>query len=251
MNSSRWFVNGQCSSPRLRLYCFSHAGGDAASYLGWQAALAPDIEIWGVRLPGRGSRFHEAPYRSLDDAVAAITPLIDAASAGIPYAFFGHSLGALTAFEVARSLRRQRLSEPTALIVSGADAPDTREPRPRLSALGNDALLDALTAFNGISADLLAQRELMELCLPTTRADFEMVETYRYTPDEPLAIPIDVFAGRTDTHINADRVLAWRNQTSTSCTVQWFDGDHFFIDAERDRVLPRLRDILDYQMPVR
>ncbi|EJK79839.1 thioesterase II family protein [Rhizobium sp. AP16] len=249
MSSSRWFVNGQCSSPRLRLYCFSHAGGDAASYLGWQAALAPDIEISGIRLPGRGSRFHEAPYRSLDDAVAAVTPVIAAASASIRFAFFGHSLGALMAFEVARSLRRQQLSEPTALIVSGADAPDTRDPRRRLSALGDDALLDALTAFNGIPADLLGQRELMELCLPTTRADFEMVETYRYVPDEPLAIPIDVLAGRTDTHIRLDQVATWKNQTSASCTVEWFDGDHFFIDAERDQVLPHLRGILDCRTP--
>ncbi|MQB40473.1 alpha/beta fold hydrolase [Rhizobium sp. ICMP 5592] len=251
MSSSRWFVNGHCSTPRLRLYCFSHAGGDAATYLGWQAALAPDVEVWGVRLPGRGSRFHETAYRSLDDAVAAVTPVIAAASTGIRYAFFGHSLGALMAFEVARSLRRQQLSEPIALIVSGADAPDTRDPRRRLSLLGDDALLDALTAFNGIPADLLDQRELMELCLPTTRADFEMVETYRYMPDEPLAIPIDVFAGKTDTHIRLDQVATWKNQTSASCTVEWFDGDHFFIDAERDRVLSRLRDILDCRTPAR
>jgi medium-chain acyl-[acyl-carrier-protein] hydrolase len=175
--------------------------------------------------------------------------VIAVASAGIRYAFFGHSLGALMAFEVARSLRRQQLSEPIALIVSGAEAPDTRDPRRRLSLLGDDALLDALTAFNGIPADLLDQRELMELCLPTTRADFEMVETYRYVPDEPLAIPIDVFAGKTDTHIHLDRVATWKNQTSAPCTVEWFDGDHFFIDAQRDRVLSRLRDILDCRTP--
>jgi medium-chain acyl-[acyl-carrier-protein] hydrolase len=244
MNSSRWFVNGQSSVHRLRLYCFSHAGGDAASYLEWQTALSPDVEVWGVRLPGRGSRFIEAPYRTLDEAVAAVTPVIDAASAGIDYAFFGHSLGALMAFEVARSLQRLHLRQPAMLIVSGSDAPDVRDAPHRFSILDDDALLDALAAFNGVPADLLTQRDLMRLCLPTTRADFEMVETYQYVPSELLKIPIRVLAGTADTHIRMDQLTAWKRQTSASCAVKCFDGDHFFIESRRHEVLSHLKRIL-------
>lgn len=231
-----WILRQPRPAPRLRLYCFSYAGGNAATYLPWQAELDAGIEVCAIQLPGRGARIAEAPYTSLAALVAALAPLVCARNT-LPFAFFGHSLGGLLAFEVARYSQRHALPMPEHLFASGCDAPQYRSPPKRMHALPDAELIESLRGYNGTPPEVLAHRELMELLLPTIRADFSLAENYRYDPGAPLAIPITVLSGREDDHVDPGLVDQWQRETTAGCRIEWFDGDHFFINAQRGAVL--------------
>lgn len=240
MESNRWLVRGHCPERRLRLFCFSYAGGDAAAFHPWQADLAPEVQVCAVRLPGRGSRFCEAPYTSL----AALVPVIAAevtADRSTPFWFLGHSMGALLAFEVARYLAARDLPQPVGLIVSGCEAPGQRRPERLRADLDDDALIEVLGEFNGVPAEVLQHRELMKMLLPTVRADLTMVETYAYASGARLGMPIEVLAGTADPHVDSGAIVGWADETTGACSVHWFNGDHFFINSERDAVIRHVR----------
>lgn len=234
--SPSWIVRQSGPQRRLRLYCFSYAGGSAAAYLPWQSDLDPAIEVCAVQLPGRGARMAETPYSSLPALVAALGQVIRAGSA-LPFAFFGHSLGALVAFELARFCQRQALPTPEHLFVSGCEAPQYRSAPKNLHQLPHDELVASLRSYNGTPQEVLDHRELMELLLPTIRADFALVDNYRYQPGALLAMPLTVLAGRGDDHVEPGQVEQWRLETTAGCRVQWFDGDHFFINSQQRAVL--------------
>lgn len=223
-------------AARVRLYCFAYAGGSAASFLDWPAAMHPDVEVCAIQMPGRGSRFKEAPITSVPELVAALGQAL-APTDALPTVFFGHSLGALVAFELARHWARQGLAAPHGLIVSGSRAPAMRhDPSRKLHLLDDEALIAALGDYNGTPPELLAHTQLMELLLPTIRADFALAERYVYA-EAPLDLPIAVFSGRSDEFITEVQVEGWRRETRGPCDVHWFDGDHFFIHPLRDAVI--------------
>jgi surfactin synthase thioesterase subunit len=220
----------------MRLICFSYAGGSGAVYLRWQPSLPPAVEIVGIQLPGRGSRLAETPYRSMSMLVAELAAEI-AALDDLPFAFFGHSLGALIAFEVARYQQQRELTIPRRLIVSGCDAPRFRSPVRNLHELEGEAFIEALAQYNGTPPELLAHKELMSLVAPAIRADFFMATTYDYRPGPLLPMPVTVLAGRDDADLNLGEVGSWKLETSGPCDVHWFDGDHFFLNTSQDEVL--------------
>jgi len=221
---------------RLRLYCFAYAGGNANIYAGWQHQIDADIEICAVQLPGRGARFGEPALSSMPVVVKAIAEAI-VGQQKQPFAFFGHSLGALLAFEVARYLRGHYLPQPVHLFVSGCAAPQDRSRSRHLHALPDDELLQELKEYNGTPPEIIANRALMDLILPTLRADFMLAEVYTYRAAPRLAMPITVFSGRADPHISETQAQSWAKETSASCDVTFFDGDHFFINHERQAIL--------------
>jgi surfactin synthase thioesterase subunit len=235
MHTSSWFIRQPGNRPRFRLFCFANAGGSAAPYLAWQTAL-PEIEVCAVQLPGRGPRLAEAPIRSFAQLVETLAALI-AREDDLPFAFFGHSLGGLLAFELARHLRRYHFAPPEHVFVSASNPPQCRPPGKRLHELDDDALIEALREYNGTPPDALADRELMALLLPAIRADFALVENYAYREDVPLDIALTVLAGTRDKHLVADRLCRWQAETSEACTLRWFEGDHFFLHAQQQAVL--------------
>jgi medium-chain acyl-[acyl-carrier-protein] hydrolase len=208
--------------------------------MAWQKALEPDIEVCAVQLPGRGTRMGEKLYDAMPPLIADIAQVIKQQDQ-MPFAFFGHSLGGMVAFELARYCKQYYLPMPVGLFVSGCDAPQHRSPCKNLHKLPDDELIEALKDYNGTPPELLEHRELMELVLPTIRADFSIGETYRYLPSLPLQIPITVLAGKLDDHILHDEVIEWRKETTADCRVHWFEGDHFFINDEQKDVLDRLK----------
>ncbi len=236
------------SARRFRLFCFSYAGGSAAPYLAWQAALPPSIEVCAVQLPGRGPRLLEKPLRSMFQLVEVLAPII-AREADLPFAFFGHSLGGLLAFELARHCRRHWLPMPEHLFVSASSAPGQRRNPKRLHTLDDHALIEALREYNGTPPAALADRELMELLLPAIRADFAVVENYAYGEGAPLDIPISVLAGRQDNHVAPGSLQGWQGETTATCTTHWFDGDHFFIHAQQRAVIDCIRAGLTVPQP--
>jgi surfactin synthase thioesterase subunit len=240
MKSSHWLIRSPQASRKLRLYCFSYAGGGANAFSSWQADFGPDIEICAIELPGRGMRMAEAPFTSLPNLIVSLAKIIAAENAA-PFAFFGHSLGGLVAFELTRFCARNALPMPTRLIVSGTDAPQSRSPSKNLHKMPNDELIEALGGYNGTPPEVLENRELMELVLPTIRADFSLAENYEYKIGLPLSLPIVVFAGKLDDHLSLEQVAAWQKETSNECQVHWFEGDHFYINTEKELLIECLK----------
>ncbi|WP_158301254.1 thioesterase II family protein [Janthinobacterium sp. BJB426] len=242
-----WLVRGQPHATRaLRLYCFGHAGASAAAFRAWQARLEPSIEVCAIELPGHGRRMAEAPQDQLLPLAGELTQALarELRATPRPYALFGHSLGALLAFEVARGLARLDVPPPLRLLVSGANAPQRRPPSRMLHLLPDDALLEELRTYDGTPQELLDERELMALLLPILRADFCMVETYHYHPGPQLTVPLTVLAGRADARVSPDGVAAWALETSGSCHSIWHDGGHFFIETHARAVLADIRATL-------
>ncbi|MGH9350052.1 MAG: thioesterase II family protein, partial [Vicinamibacterales bacterium] len=172
-------------------------------------------------------------------AAAAMRPLV-----GLPFVLFGHSMGALVAFEVARLLRAHHGARPAHLLLSGAGAPDLPALTPPLHGLQEPAFLDKLREYNGTPRDVLDNRELMALLLPMLRADFEACETYRYEEQPPLDSPMTLFGGVRDLDTPPHYFEAWRRHTTGSVRTYWFPGDHFFVHGSTSSFLPTLAGVL-------
>ncbi len=242
---SKWFLRGKPTGvlPQMRLFCFAYAGGNAMLYRPWQTRIDPRIEVVAVQLPGRSTRMTEPAPTDMNQLVPQLASEM-AALCDLPFAFFGHSLGGLLAFEVARYARMQQLRLPQHLFASGCNAPQARNPSENLHLLSDDDLIAKLETFNGTPPGVLAHRELMQLVLPTIRADFSMVETWQYRPLPLLSLPITVLAGKLDDRSTTDQAEAWQRETQGPCRVIWFEGDHFFIHGENDAVLAQVQATL-------
>lgn len=243
MRPTPWLLRRPCASPRARLFCFSYAGGSPGMYLAWQGRFDPAVEVCSVQLPGRGARFNERAPTDIASLVATLAAEIDAAS-DLPFYFFGHSLGGLLAFEVARALSARSAAMPGHLFVSGCGAPRQRTPARGYGALDAAALLEKLKNYDGTPPEALANDELMQVLLPAIRADFMLGDGYIYAPDPPLAIALTVLAGTADRFVSSAQVAGWRAETSGPCRIAWFDGGHFFIHSRRDDVLDCISKVL-------
>jgi medium-chain acyl-[acyl-carrier-protein] hydrolase len=232
--------------PRMRLFCFSYAGGSAVGYLDWQKSLVPDIEVCAIQLPGRGNLFHETAITDmrilLDYLVPAMAEQIGRST--LPCALFGHSLGALLAFEVARHLPRHLHGRLAHMFVSGCEAPSDRSHSKGLHRLPDIELIEELKRFEGTPPEILEHQELMKLVLPTIRADFMLAESYVYVPGPPLSTPLTVLAGREDKDCEAVRVRSWCRETERETDFFWLNGGHFFIQSQQAAVLERVRETL-------
>lgn len=233
----RWFRRLRPrTDPALRLVCLPYAGGGSGAFRTWPDCLPHWVEVCAVILPGREERFREPPIedlRNLVEALAeALLPLLDRS-----FAVFGHSMGALIGFELVRCLRRQQAPVPAVLFVSGASAPNMRALGPAIHQLPEDAFLRELARLNGTPPELLQNRELMRLLLPTLRADFKLHDEYVYTPDAPLGCPIVACGGRHDPDVTEGQLRGWQDQTGVAFSMRMFHGDHFFLQTARRQVL--------------
>jgi surfactin synthase thioesterase subunit len=212
----------------------------ASVFRTWPADLPPEIEVCAVEYPGRGSRLREVPCRRLTDLAERASAAI-AAQAELPFAIFGHSLGALVAFDVVRQLRRRGAPLPLHLFVSGRRPPQVPDPGPLLFALPEAEFVEGVRRrYDGIPDVVLQEPELLRLLLPAMRADFEALETYAYAPELPLDIPVSVFGGEEDPCVPVADLAGWKDQTSGACTVLTYPGSHFFIQSARTAFLSAL-----------
>jgi surfactin synthase thioesterase subunit len=221
----------------LRLICFPHAGASAPIFRNWPDELGEAIDVRGVQLPGRGVRLREPPLRSMSELARGIATAVSH-QIDVPYAFFGHSMGGLLAFEVTRELRRRGAPAPRLLFVSGIGAPHIPTDRTRLHELPREDLLRRLRGLDGTPRELIDYPELMDTWLPTFRADLEVVETYTYQDEPPVAVPIRAFGGRDDLFVSQSELARWREQTTSGFTLRMLSGGHFFVETAR---IPLLR----------
>lgn len=226
---SPWFQGlSRSDSPALRLFCFPFAGGNAQMYRSWQRWLPHNLEIQLVHLPGRGIRIGEPPLRRLSALVAELADHMDRGST-VPYAFYGHSMGALTSFELARELSRRGKPGPEHLFVSGRRAPHIPATKAPIFDRSDEEFILELKTLNGTPQDVLDNPELMEIFIDVLRADFEAVDTYEYLPEPPLSCPITVYGGLEDEDVPMESCYAWQKHTALHCKVRMLAGDHFFV----------------------
>lgn len=231
-----WFPYlGLQPEAALRLFCFAYAGASVSAFHAWSEVLPPDIELCPIQLPGRGTRIQETPCQRLHPLVQTLAPLIQA-QADRPFAFFGHSLGALIGFEVARELRRQSGPTPKYLWMSGSRAPQLPDVEPPIHRLSDARFTEKLRQLQGTPTAILEDEQMMARLLPALRADFALLETYLYTNEAPLDIPIMVFGGHQDCKVSPDDLGAWRDQTTQAFKLQMFAGNHFFLHSVHQRL---------------
>lgn len=235
------------SGAAFRLFCLPYAGGGAAIYHGWHA-IAPDhIQVCAIELPGRGHRMAEAPFQRLVPMVralaSALRPLLDQ-----PFAIFGHSMGGLIAFELARALRASGMPSPAHLFVSAIAAPGTLSTWHALRDAPDGEVKEELRALEGTPAALLENDDLMAVMLPIVRADFTVLETYEYRPDRPLDVPITVFGGMSDHVVPPWNLTGWRRESTRGSRLQMFPGGHFFLQSAANDVVAAIGRTLDFDV---
>jgi medium-chain acyl-[acyl-carrier-protein] hydrolase len=240
--SPSWFRRFTTRRASSRLVCFPFAGAGASAFAGWQSSLE-GIEVVGVRLPGREIRLREQRFR---DARRAAFSLADAIVQQIepPFEFFGHSMGALLAYEVCRELERRGAALPRQLIVSARSAPQIPVTS-RLYQLADAALLDVIQSYGGTPSDVIDSDYFRRYFLSMIRDDFEMVENYEYNPAPPLNLPIVALAAEEDLVAPLSNVLRWSEATALGFCIHRFPGGHFFIQEEREQVLHCLSSVLE------
>jgi medium-chain acyl-[acyl-carrier-protein] hydrolase len=227
------------SRAAIRLFCFPYAGGNALVYRKWLDGLPSFVEVCPVQLPGRGKRLQEKPLTRLTDVVEAVAdairPQLDR-----PFALFGHSMGAMISFELARLLRREGERQPSHLFLSGRRAPQFPRTDPPTFHLPEPEFLEKLRELNGTPAEVLEHEELMRLMIPLLRADFEVVQTYDYVEEPPLNCSISVYGGLQDDEVATDHLKGWRAHTASSFELRMFPGNHFFINTAQPLLMQKI-----------
>lgn len=240
----RPFLRALRPEARARLLCFGYAGGGAAEFRAWSDGLLPAIDLCPVILPGRETRLGEPPFSELDALVDALLPALAPVVGLAPYAVYGHSMGAWVAFEWVRALRRARKPLPVHFFAAARRAPHRPARVPPLSRLPDAAFIAAVQErYGGIPEAVRANPELTRLFLPTLRADFTLLDTYRYRDEPPLPVAATVLAGDEDPVEETADLRAWADQFSAAPLVR-VPGGHFFLRDARDEVTERVNSTL-------
>ena len=236
MNRSRWFVNltPRRRAPR-RLFLFPFAGAGPYVFRPWVNLLPGDLSIIAVQLPGRGSRIRETPIRRLDQVLDQLEYEIGE-YLDIPFSFFGHSMGALIMFECARRLRASGY-EPEQMHVSAYPAPHIPFPYRRLHGLSETEFILEMRYLSGTPEQVLGCRDLLELVIPVLRADFEILEDYRYIEGKPFDCPLLVTGGTRDPIARREHLELWRNHAAGPFDLAMFEGNHFYYEQHREAFL--------------
>lgn len=238
-----WFERHAArGTTAARLFCIPHAGGSGYAYRDWMPHLPESVELLGVRLPGRGSRQREPAYVRME-------PLVSALGAAIlehvdkPFALFGHSMGALIAFELSARLAQRGLL-PLHLFVSGTRPPHFSRNEPELHRLPPESFLEELRHLNGTPLEILEDESMMSGLLPVLRADFELVETYPARARPAVYCPITALGGTEDQLVSEQQLQEWSLYTRLAFRCRLFPGDHFFINSLESEVLALIKTTL-------
>ena len=229
-------------SARFRMICFPYAGGGSATYRSWVNNMPENVELALIQMPGRASRFTEAPYETMaalvNDIFIALNQLTKK-----ELIFYGHSMGACVAYELTLKLYRHKCSLPIHVVASGSVAPcviRTKEPSYKLPTA---EFIEYLRDLKGTTEDVLKNAEIMELLLPSIRADFKIIETYCNKTTQNIPTNVSVFCGKND-DIGIDDLSAWLTLFKFNTGIHWFDGGHFFVDDEAENILTALSKIV-------
>jgi surfactin synthase thioesterase subunit len=238
ISRDRWFRRfGRHIVARRRLVCFHHAGGGPSLFREWHLDIPPDIEVLAVAIPGREMRITEQPLTQMH---ALVNTLVEVLPLDLPFAFFGHSLGAIIGFELARQLRERRLPVPQHLFVSASPAPHLCRRDISRARLSDIELLRLLEGFGGTPKEILAHPEYRDMVLSILRADFGLIDEYSVADSDETRFPITAYAGISDVAVRLDRVLAWERWAVEGFVCHEFEGEHFYLTRHRQALIGNL-----------
>lgn len=232
-------VRTQRATARVRLFCVPFAGGAAGLFRTWGDLLPEHIDLCAFELPGRGTRFNEPPLETMDALCASLRTTMTLLDDGLPIAFFGHSMGARVAFELARALGARVVH----LFVSGSPAPAC-EIKNRVAHLSEDEFKAELRKLGGTPPEVLKNDELMEILTPVLRADFSLVENYRPAQGASVAVPMTIFAGTKDDEVPIEDAEKWASYSTAPSRFIAFDEGHFFLEPQRGSILREIERTL-------
>ncbi len=228
---------GLRSDADVQLFCIPHAGGGTASYHGWTTDISPTIDVIPILLPGRERRFAEPANNDLKTTVKNIADALTSCVRA-PFAIFGHSMGALIGFELCRELRRRTHPLPVVLIVAAFRAPHLPATSTPLHKLPDSEFVEAIQKrFRGIPDEVANNAELLQLFLPTLRADITSIENYQYEDESPLSCPLLALGGTEDTQVAPAELAAWRRHTTGEFVQKMIPGGHFFVTERRSETI--------------
>jgi len=230
---------------RVRLFCFPYAGGSEATFRTWQQNLPNTVEVLPIQLPGRGARIKEPALSRLAPMVRAMSQSLRT-ELDLPFAFFGHSMGGLIAFELARQLRREGGPLPAHLFISAKCCPKEADDL-YASEISDQELIQILRRYEGTPREVLENAEMMQFLLPVIRADMELCHTYVCDPEQPLPCPITAFGGLQDHKSGRACLEGWQNYTTGGFTLRMFPAGHFFLRSWEKSILEAIfRELAPY-----
>lgn len=243
ITAAEWFPRLRRGHFDVRLFCFPYAGASAFALSRWAHASPRTVDVRPLQLPGRGRRIREPAITRMELLVDAIgmelLPLVDR-----PYAIFGHSMGALLAFEIVRWLRERQARTPFHLYVSGRRAPHLPGPTYMSPNATDETLIAFLRDLNGTPREVLDEPELIKLLLPALRADLCICRSYVYRDGDPLDCPITAFGGRDDPESTDEHMCGWAKHTAGRFAAFTFPGGHFYLVEQEASLLAKLFDSL-------
>lgn len=232
---------GSAAPDAPRLICFPHAGGAAGVFAALARVLAPEVEVLAVQYPGRQDRRRE-PVRGLGESAEAVAGELRPRP-GRRYALFGHSMGALVAYETARLIEHRRQPAPERLFVSGRGAPSLGPGR--ADRIRDDTeLLATLSRLGGTSSAVFEDPELLELIVPPVRADYRALSAYTWAAAPRLSSPLTALVGDADPVVTVEEAEAWRGLTDGGTDLRVFPGGHFYLDRQAEEVAKVVRTSL-------
>jgi medium-chain acyl-[acyl-carrier-protein] hydrolase len=222
------------------LFCFPYAGGSAGIFRDWAGQIAGNVEVCAIRLPGRERRYSEPALCRWTEVVESVTPILRDLL-DLPFVMFGHSMGALLAYETTRALLNSAGVEPSALFVSAHRGPHLPSRKRNLHDLPRDELIAEVKALNGTPPEVFEHEDLLELVMPMLRSDLELVETYACAAEPVLSCPVVAMGGTYDPDISPEELAGWRSVTSGPFKPMLIGGDHFFINSAQANFFPIMR----------
>lgn len=244
MNANPWFSGaGMKPDAQVNLICFGSAGSGGSQFLPWNRLAPPGLRVLGVQLPGREFRHREPLCMELEPLVRSLADAV--AQTAAPFALFGHSFGALLAFETARRLRAQGRRQPLHLFVAGRAAPQLPLAYPRVDDLPEAEFIEIVRRFGGTDPQILGDSEPLKAFLPAIRADLRINADYRYRPAPPLELPVTALRGSHDPVCSRAELSPWRETTRAQASTLEWDGAHFFYKQHLTRLISTFATALE------
>jgi medium-chain acyl-[acyl-carrier-protein] hydrolase len=229
----------------LKLFCFSHAGGSTVGFTRWKKLLDPRITLYQVELNGRGKKGNLPFYTGIDEAVEDLSSYIMNEAGSEPYAFIGHSMGTIIAYEMCHYLKQIGFREPEAVVFSGRSAPDVKLEENHIHHLADELFIEEIKKLGHSPAELFQNPELLQIFVPILKADYRLIETYLYKERAPLKSDFFLFTGKEDIDTSTEQFKEkWAIHTEGLCEFHVFEGGHFFLYEQTDEVIKTIHTCL-------